>query len=56
LAEKIRELSFEEFINRTQVYHFNGKGRNISVEKEGIYKIAKNLLFAPILCIKNFLR
>ena len=41
-ADRIRKLTFEEFINRAQVDIPNGKGRKVSIEKEEIYKLAKD--------------
>lgn len=41
-ADRIRRLTLEEFINRAQVYIPNGKGRKVSIEKEEIYRLAKD--------------
>ena len=41
-ADRIRKLTFKEFINRAQVYIPNGKGRKVSIKKEEIYKLAKD--------------
>ena len=49
-ADRIRKLEFKEFINKTQTYYFNGKGRNISIKREEIYKMARNSIasFYPL--------